>query len=300
MERYQQSLVASYARLDSRPIGALSGPVERMLHDGDHRFGVPPRDQAEMRTLDELRAWLDPMLRHGPMQVSVVGDIEPAQVIEEVGRTFGALPSRGPEVAAPVPPDLRMPDLADPQRFTHNGPAGQAIAAVYWPTTGRTDAPTAIGLDLVAAILGDRLLDEVRTREGATYSPETFSDMSLAIPSYGVLGAVLDVEAPDAERFATVIRDVAAGMAKGGITQDELDRAKQPRLSRARASMQSNEYWLKGVLVGLTQFPQRLEEARRLTADVEGQTLESVQALASRYLDPAKALDVLVVPARSL
>jgi zinc protease len=298
MEHYRQSLAASYARLDSLPLGALVGPVARMLHDGDPRFGMPPQEEAEARTLEELRAWLDPMLAQGAMQVAVVGDVEPARIVEEVGRTFGALPSRGPEATTP-PPDLRMPDPGEPQRFTHHGPAGRAIAAVYWPTIGHVDGPTAIGLELVADILTDRLFDEVRNQAGATYSPEVYSDTSLAIPSYGVLGAVLDVATADAERLAALIRDTAARMGGGGITQDELDRAKQPRLSRARSALQSTEYWLKGVLVGLTQFPQRLEETRHLIDDVESQTLASVQALATTYLDPAKALTVLVLPAES-
>ncbi len=297
MERYRQGLASTYARLDTVPMMALSGPVQQLLHDGDPRFGLPPREQAEARTLDELRAWLEPMLARGPMQISIVGDIAPERAIAEVGRTFGALPPRGADVAATPPQDMRLPHEAQPVRFPHHGPPGQAVTAVYWPTTDRSDPATDVGLDLVADILSDRLLEEVRTREGATYSPDAYSDQSLVIPGYGVMGAVLDVGAGEAERLATLIRDTAAVMAKGGITQDELDRAKQPRLARSKAMLENNEYWLRAVLVGLNQFPQLLDDARNLTANVDRQTLESVQALATRYLDPEKALTVLVVPA---
>lgn len=299
MDRYRQSLASTYARLDSVPAGTLSGPVQRLLHDGDPRFGLPPREDAEARTLDELRAWMEPMLRHGPMQVSIVGDISAEQAIAEVGRTFGALPARG-EVAAVEPPqDMRLPEAREPVRFTHHGPAGQAVVAVYWPTTDRSDTVADTGLDLVADILEDRLLDAVRTRAGATYSPEAYNDASLVIPGYGVLGAILDVPAADAETLAALIRDTAAGLAKGGITDDELDRAKQPRLSRARAALENNEYWLRAILVGLNQFPELLDDARNLVGNVERQDLASVQALATRYLDPAKALTVLVLPAET-
>ena len=67
MERYRQGLASRYARLDAVPAGALSGPVERLLHGGDPRFGIPPRDQAEARNLDELRRWMEPMLRQGSL-----------------------------------------------------------------------------------------------------------------------------------------------------------------------------------------------------------------------------------------
>jgi zinc protease len=85
-------------------------------------------------------------------------------------------------------------------------------------------------------------------------------------------------------------------MRSGGITADEFDRALQPRLAQARTARQSNEYWLYGVLFGAEQFPYLLDDARRLLADIEGQTLASVQALATTYLDPARALPVLVLP----
>ncbi|HMR29396.1 MAG TPA: insulinase family protein [Geminicoccaceae bacterium] len=297
MDRYRQSIASTYARLDTVPSGTLSGPVQRLLHDGDARFGLPERADAEARTLDELRAWMEPMLRQGPMQVSIVGDIATDRAIAEVARTFGALPARG-EVAAVEPPrDMRVPESREPVRFTHHGPVGQAVVAVYWPSADRSDPAVDTGLDLVADILDDRLLDAVRVRAGATYSPEAYNDASLVIPGYGVLGAILDVPAADAESLAALIRDTAAGIAKGGITEDELDRAKQPRLSRARSAFQNNEYWLRGVLVGLNQFPQLLDDARNLVGNVERQDLASVQALATRYLDPAKALTVLVLPA---
>ena len=86
-------------------------------------------------------------------------------------------------------------------------------------------------------------------------------------------------------------------MGAGGITADEFERALQPRLAQARSALQSNEYWLYNVLFGAEQFPQVLDEARSMLADVQGQTLDAVQALAKRYLGPALAVPVLVLPA---
>jgi zinc protease len=188
----------------------------------------------------------------------------------------------------------------EPVRLTHGGSTDRALALVYWPTTGQGDPRTEIGLDLVADILGDRLLREVREREGATYSPEAHSDMSLALPGYGRIGAALDVAAGDAPRLGRLIGEVAAGMRAGGITPDEFDRALQPRLARAKQALQDNAYWLQGVLLRAQRFPQVLDNARSLVADHEGQTLASVQALATRYLDPARALTVLVLPAAAV
>ncbi len=295
MQRYLDRLAATYAQLAATPGGALPGPVALLLHDGDTRFAMPTEDEARQRTLAELRDWLTPQLHDGPLRVIAVGDIDPTRLIEEVGRTFGALPARGPAVR-PAPPILTVPTSSDAIRLTYQGTQDDAMAQVYWPTTSQSDATTAIGLDLVADILGDRLLHEVRDRAGATYSPEAASQMSLILPGFGYLGAALDVPAGDADRFGGVIRDVGAAMHAGGITQDELDRALQPRLAQARTSLETNDFWFYQVLIPMEQFPFTLDDARRLVADHESQTLASVQALATRYLDPARALTVLVTP----
>lgn len=295
LTRFKERIGATYAALEAEPDGLVSGPVERLIRGGDPRFGVAPRADTEQRTLDELRAWLGPMLRDGPLQVSIVGDIDPDQAIAEVARTFGALPDRG-AVAEPAPPVLTLPQVTEPVRFTHHGKPDRALAMVYWPTTGHTDPRTGIGLELMADILSDRLLQEVREREGATYSPEADSLQSLALPGYGYLAAAIDVGPPDAERIVELIRATGTQMRAGGITADEFERALQPRLAQARSQLQSNEYWLYSVMFGAERFPQVLDEARTMLADTQAQTLAEVQALATRYLDPTRAVPVLILP----
>ena len=85
-------------------------------------------------------------------------------------------------------------------------------------------------------------------------------------------------------------------MQAGGITQDEFDRALQPRLARARTELEGNDFWFYQVLIPMEQFPFTLDDARQLLADHAVRRLDGVQALAARYLDPAQALTVLVEP----
>lgn len=295
LTRFRARLGAAYAAMEAEPDGLVSGPVERLIRGGDPRFAMPPEADAERRDLDELRSWLEPMLRRGPLQVSIVGDIDPEKAIADVARTFGALPDRG-AVTEPTPPVLTLPHVTEPVRFTHHGKPDRALAMVYWPTAGYSEPRTAVGLDLVADILSDRLLREVREREGATYSPEAYSQQSLALPGYGYLATAIDVAPGNAERTVEVIEATAAAMRAGGITADEFDRALQPRLAQARSALQGNGYWLYNVMLGADRFPQLLDEARTMLADVQAQSLGEVQALAAKYLDPDRAVPVLVLP----
>ena len=138
MQRYLDRLAPTYAQMAATPGGVVPGPVALLLHDGDTRFAMPTQAQAEQRTLTELREWLTPQLRDGPLRVVAVGDIEPARLIEEVGRTFGALPARG-AATRPVPPTLRPSAASEP--------FGSAIEARptrrwRWSTGRRRAGPT--------------------------------------------------------------------------------------------------------------------------------------------------------------
>ncbi len=84
-QRYRSRIGSAYASMAAVPDGAVSGPVSLLVHGGDPRFGMPPQADAERRTLDELRAWLDPMLHQGPLQVMMVGDIDLDRAVAEVG-----------------------------------------------------------------------------------------------------------------------------------------------------------------------------------------------------------------------
>ncbi|MFO1068831.1 MAG: insulinase family protein [Geminicoccaceae bacterium] len=295
MDMFRATIAGLYPRLAGEPEGALSLTVTRELHGGDPRYGVAPQAEAQKRTMDELKAWLGPMLRQGPIQVAVVGAFDPDRLVEDVARTFGALPALEavPYVEGPVLRPLAQTAAA---QLGHEGAADQALAAVYWPTTDGNDTRVAQGLDLVADILDDRLLTELREREGATYSPSAGADSSLILPGFGTIGAAVSATPADAPHVLDQIVATAASMRGGGITEDELVRAKEPRLAQARTALQSNDYWLGGVLTGLNRLPQRLDMARRLIADIEGQSLADVQALADRYLDPAQARRYLVLP----
>ena len=282
LERYRAQLARALRPACAAPDGALRGPVERLLHDGDPRFGVPPQGVAEQRTLGELRAWLEPMLQHGPLQVVIVGDVDPAQAIAEVGRTFGALPARGPAPGR-QPPTLRLPHAAEPVRFTHRG-AGRpgAVALVYWPTTGRTDART-----------GDRPRSRGRhpaatgccTRSASARAPPTRRKPSArcrwSLPGYRLSGRAIDVAPADAERIAAADPRCRRRHARGRHHRRTSSTERCSRAcAQAKRRCRDNDYWLRACWSGMPQFPQRLDDARTVIADHESQTLAAVQTLA--------------------
>ena len=156
----------SYAGYDASPDGVLSRDLEGLLHDGDPRWTTPSRGAVEATTPAQFRAFWEPLLASGPIEVSVFGDVKPDEAIAAVAKTFGALPPRAAPATALS--TVRFPAHdATPVVRTHLGDDNQAAAVIAWPTGGGIDGiAESRRLDVLAAVFSDRLFERLRQAAG--------------------------------------------------------------------------------------------------------------------------------------
>jgi zinc protease len=286
-----------YLRLEHTPDGPLQLEVAPLLASGDPRFGLPPQDVMLARSLDELKAWLAPEFARGPIEIAIVGDIDPEATVAAVAQTFGALPQRGTK---PAHTDTRqVSKLAEPvaRQYSVTTEIPKAVIRLYWPATDARDIKLTRRLRLLAEVFADRLRVEIREKMGGTYSPNAGADLSDTFPGYGWLIADATV-APDQTRaIADAMKAVATALRDSGVTDEELVRAKQPVLTQLRESARTNPYWLGSVLSAAQEFPERLDWSRNRYTDNESVTAAELSALAKQYLDPKTVSEFIVVPA---
>jgi len=290
---WRRALEAARRRLASVPAAALEGPVERLLHRGDPRFGLSEPDVAEARTLEELAAWWRLEAASGPLDVAVVGAVDPERAIEMVGRTLGRLPPR--REVPPPPPPPPWPTGAEAV-VEHRGPVGQAIVLVHIATDDARDQRRAEGLGVLADLLRERLRARIRERLGATYAPTVGSAGSFLVPGRGAIRITVDLPADRARALARLIEAEVDRLAGEGPTAEELGRVLPPRRVRAERAARSNAFWLERVLTGRHQVPERLDQARALRADIESLDAPYLAGLARTYLAADRRLTVLVLP----
>ena len=89
------------AQLGATPRGVFQRDASGLLASGDARETTPTAEQIAAIQIDDIRSGVRSALAQGPVEITVVGDVDVDAVIAAVGSTFGALPSRG---AAPTPP----------------------------------------------------------------------------------------------------------------------------------------------------------------------------------------------------
>lgn len=129
-----------------------------------------------------------------------------------------------------------------------------------------------------------------------TYSPDANSQHSLVWTGWGFISA--NVEAPP-EKLAGFFADVAkiaADLRDKDVGEDELARAKKPRLEGLQRARLTNTYWL-GELSGAQAEPRRLDVIREIVPGTERVTAADVRRAAREVLKPEAAYKLEVVPA---
>ncbi|TXC74420.1 insulinase family protein [Sphingorhabdus soli] len=291
------SLVPTYeAQLDATPQSVAARDVGRILASGDQRFGIPDEATLLSRNLGELKAALTPILASAPIEIGIVGDIDGAAVIAAVASSFGALPTRDADFGAyDAARTVRFPAGTTPVTLTHGGTPDQGLALAYWPTDDDSDAVETARVDMLAEVMGILLIDEVREKLGATYSPNASSDMSRIYKDYGTFGTSVVVAPSQTDEVFAAIDTIAGELRDAPVSADMLARARTPLLERIVKNRRENGWWL-GVTARAQSEAARLDRYRTLEARVKAITPADLQAAARKYLVPGKELKIRIVP----
>lgn len=293
--QYRRLIDSIYDSLDATPAGVVSKDVERLIHDGDPRFGTPPKAQLERLGYEQLKDYMAAPLAAGPIEMSIAGDFDEAAVIDAVARTFGALAVRADQW--PGVPDglgVRFPE-PDTVTLPHDGAEDQAMALIYWPTTGGSDDALYQRLNLLHSVMQLRATDRIREQFGGTYSPGASNNRSRNYPNYGYLRIASDVKTGDLEEVMALFDEVADSLGGEAISDDELLRARQPILERLERNLESNGYWLSLISRAQTR-PEILDSHRQARELIEAVTVEDLAKLARRYLLHDRRYEVRIVP----
>jgi zinc protease len=288
--------ISGYPSSNASPDGVLSRDLERLLHDGDPRWGNPSLEAITATTPQSFRALWEPLLKTGPIEVMVFGDIKADAAIAAVQKTLGALPPRAVPAGLVVPP-VRFPaHNLSPVVRTHDGPDNQAAAVIAWPTGGGVAGATeSRRLDVLAAIFSDRLFDRLRSQAGASYSPNVSSSWPTGTPSGGRIMAIGQVAPDNIPLFFKLSREIAAELVAKPVDEDELKRTIGPMQQSIMRQSTGNQFWMNQ-LDGATYEPARIAALTHLYSDISTMTAADLQATAAKYLRPDRDWTMQVVP----
>jgi predicted Zn-dependent peptidase len=231
--------------------------------------------------LAALENWRTSHYRPGRMLISAAGSLEHDQMIGLIERRFGGLEPSAPG-SAPCQGEYRPPRLFK-ERDTE-----QSHVSLSFPGMGASDERR-FAMSMLNAVLGgnmsSRLFQEVRERRGLAYSVYSFAN---SLSDQGVLQVYAAVEPDRTGELLICLREELAKLARYGVTQEELEHARDHLLSVLFLTIESSEDRMSRLarnqlILGRYVAPE--ETAARF----EAVTLDEVRALAAEILDPAGA-----------
>ena len=126
----------------------------------------------------------------------------------------------------------------------------------------------------------------------AAATPRETQAIEAALTSANQAVALLDERA---SRVRAVALQMGYQLPGDGVDADLIQRARQPMIEAHDNALKNNPSWLS--LVDRAQTEQdRIDRYLRARDLLLALTAEQLQALAQRYLDPASAVEVLVLP----
>jgi zinc protease len=285
-------------QVEASPSGALGDYVGGLLHDGDPRWATPTLADIRAARPEDLRALLEQPLATGAIEVTVVGDIGVERAIRAVAATFGALPPR--RRPAPPPPEAYRTHFpahtAAPVVRYHSGHADQALALIAWPTGDVYAAsPRPAAVRVLQRVLQNRLIEQLRTAQGVTYTPLTGLEASSAFPDFGYLYAAASTPPAQTTLVLDNIQAIAADLRSADISDDELERAREPAIATLERAQQAEKYWLSGLVHAQTD-PRRLDLIRGALPDLQAVSAADVRRAAMAYLGESHAWKLVIAP----
>lgn len=247
---------------------------------------LPPQSIASSLISNDYRNLLKPILTSSPLEVTLVGKINIDQAIDSVARTLGAIPVRSrTKPLANAEAFRRWPvEIKAPIRVTHTGTKDQAAANMVWPlfvaSPERRDEEYA--LLILSRIFNDRLLDKLRVAMGKSYTP-TVSMTSIDGADQGQIEAVLTGAPEDIDLLVNTARDIAQDLAKGTISQADVDTARAPLLASHQERQLDNGYWV-AILDMSSRSQDKIEEYRNYERLITSVSVDNVKKAATTWL----------------
>ncbi|MET2831241.1 M16 family metallopeptidase [Mesorhizobium shangrilense] len=288
------------SRIDNNPRAVLEEEVDATLWQ-NQPYRIPVigwMQEMEKLNRTDAKAFYDKYYTPNNAVLVVAGDVEPETVKALAEKTYAKV-ARGPA----LPPRIRS---AEPEQNTKrtvtltDARVSVPSFSTQWvvPSYHTAERGEAEALDLLADILGggnrSRLYQQLLVKQGiAAEAGANFQGTMLDATNFAIYGSPRgDAKLADLEAAADA---EVARIAKDGVTDDELDKAKDRRVrsvifARDKQGHMANLYGSAlttgGKVQDVEEWPDRIRKA----------TADQVKAVAARYLLPDHSTTGYLLP----
>ncbi len=287
--REKARVIAGLQEAETQPESISSKAFMAALY-GSHPYALDD-DPATVASIqrEDLRTFYATYYGAKGAVIALIGDMSRSDAEQLAERISSGLP-QAPAVSAL--PAVSYPDAAKEQKIQH--PASQSHILLGYPGVKRGDVdyfPLYVG----NYILGgggfvSRLTEEVREKRGLVYSVYSYF---MPMAELGPFQIGLQTKRDQAEEALKLVRETLAKFIAGGVTEAELNAAKQNITGGFPLRLDSNAKILDYLaVIGFYKLP--LTYLDDFNANVKKVTTTQIKDAFARRIDPNKMVTVVV------
>jgi zinc protease len=261
---------------------------------GPHPYGRPTIGTEEAvagLTAEDVRRFHRRLFHPRDLVISVVGDVDPADVVDKVERYFvepeGEL-GEAPKIAEPdrrTAPELVVGDLEKEQ----------AHVAVGFdaPLVGQEDRYPLRVLYAILSGQGGRLFYELRDRQSLAYSVHAKMLLGLDASTFSVL---IGTSPEKVEQAVEGIFEQIGRVRRDGVTDQEVARAKRYLVGNHDIGLQKNGS--RSLSMGLDElYGLGYKRSTEFGEHIDAVTRQDIRRVAEAYLQPGRSVTSVTKPA---
>jgi zinc protease len=276
------------ARRNDDPAGIAFREFSRVLYGKDTPYGhITEYKTIKAIDRDDLVNFHKQFFQPENVILGAWGDFDAADMRGKIERAFGSWPRGGRP--KPTPPEV------DPAARTRAGiySVNKEDVNQSWVMVGglggRRDDPDFYALTVMSGVLGggfaSRLFSHVRSQQGLAYA--VFSDWGAGWDHPGIFIAAGGTKSETTVQMLTSIRKELSDIASGGVTDDEVGRAKDAILKGFAFEFDSTGKIVRRIM-SYEYYGYPADYLQRYTDNIGKVTKADVERVARQYLNNDK------------
>jgi len=272
--------------------------VQSLLTNNDPRVRTITTEQLNAIAIDGAQQWYENILKNGPIELAIVGDIDRDKALALAQKYFGSLSKR--EVIDGELVKLRKIN-------TKNGPmettvqvetiTPRAVVLTGWRGADWQDVKERRVLQIASMILTSRLREEIREKRSLTYSISCMAHPGRVYEGSGIFGAFFTADPEKAPEAAKIAREMMEAFAKEGPTDAEMETTRKQLKNSLEETLKEPSYWV-GVLGDLDFRGTKLSDVKEVQQRMISYTKEDVLEVLKKYFTNDRKLQVITMPAK--
>ncbi len=277
----------------------ISDLVDKTLFPSTEvRHSALEPEQAEKLSPEAATEWLKQHLATGPIEVTVIGDIDKAKAMDLVQRYIGSLPKRE-KMTSTTLAELRKIDRPKGPLQGKRELNTQTDKAVVFSGFFGVDASNLVDIRLMniaSRVLSTRAINTIREKDQLAYAPQIASLPGTEYPGYGMVYLFSQTSPDKTPKLLKAVSDMYDAFAKDGPSPDEMETVRKQVANSLDEEMRKPDFW-SARLYMLEYRGVKIDDILAAPTAYQAFTAEQVRDAFNRYYKPESRFEMFVVPA---